>query len=289
MEPMFNLPSAVEPDPLLGAKPDRRRLWTEDKAKLIERYLYYFVLVTHHGNYIDGFAGPHDPEKPQSWASNLVLQTEPRWLRRFIFCDIDPGQVERLQRLRKRHPERDIRVLDGDFNELVDDILRPSVLRRTQAAFCLLDQRTFECRWDTVAKLAAYKAEGRKIELFYFFANFWLGRAFAGSREAGIERIRDWWGGDDWDGLRSLPGLERARLFASRLRKELDYWHAHPWAIYDRDHPHRVMYYMIHATDHPAAPLLMHRAYRKAGLKPKEPVQQLALELGLEPPEVPAP
>ena len=32
-----------------------RPLWTKNKAKLIERYLYYFVLVTKHGTYIDGF------------------------------------------------------------------------------------------------------------------------------------------------------------------------------------------------------------------------------------------
>ena len=37
------------------------------------------------------------------------------------------------------------------------------------------------------------------------------------------------------------------------------------------------MYYMIHATDHPAAPKLMSRAYEKA-VKPKEPYKQLILE-----------
>ena len=40
------------------------------------------------------------------------------------------------------------------------------------------------------------------------------------------------------------------------------------------------MYYMIHATDHPDAPGLMDRAYRNAVL-PKEPYEQLSLELGL--------
>ena len=41
------------------------------------------------------------------------------------------------------------------------------------------------------------------------------------------------------------------------------------------------MYYMIHATDHPLAPGLMARAYKKA-VFPKEPIEQLRLELGLE-------
>ncbi len=51
------------------------RFWTENKAKLIERYLFYFVLVTKHGTYIDGFAGPQGV--PQNWAAQLVLETEP--------------------------------------------------------------------------------------------------------------------------------------------------------------------------------------------------------------------
>lgn len=37
-------------------------LWTKNKARLIERYLYYFVLITKHGAYIDGFAGPQQPD-----------------------------------------------------------------------------------------------------------------------------------------------------------------------------------------------------------------------------------
>ena len=66
----------------------RRPIWTEHKAKLIERYLYFFVLVTRHGNYIDGFAGPQEPEKPDMWAAKLVLESEPRWLKRFFLFDL---------------------------------------------------------------------------------------------------------------------------------------------------------------------------------------------------------
>ena len=54
-----------------------------------------------------------------------------------------------------------------------------------------------------------------------------------------------------------------------------------PEAIYQREDGGNVMYYMIHATDHPAAPGLMYRAYHKA-VSPREPEEQLALEFGLE-------
>ncbi len=39
-----------------------------------------------------------------------------------------------------------------------------------------------------------------------------------------------------------------------------------------------VMYYMIHATDHPVAPHLMQRAYRKS-IGPRESASELQLEI----------
>lgn len=62
-------------------------IWTENKAKLIERYLYYFVLVTKHGTYIDGFAGPQEPDKPEMWAAKLVMESRPRWFHNFYLFD----------------------------------------------------------------------------------------------------------------------------------------------------------------------------------------------------------
>lgn len=43
---------------------ERNPIWTGCKAKLIERYLFYFVQITFHGTYIDAFAGPQEPDKP---------------------------------------------------------------------------------------------------------------------------------------------------------------------------------------------------------------------------------
>ena len=40
------------------------------------------------------------------------------------------------------------------------------------------------------------------------------------------------------------------------------------------------MYYMIHASDHPEAPILMSRAYNNA-VAPKEPQEQLELEFNV--------
>jgi three-Cys-motif partner protein len=106
----------------LKFKPARHPVWTENKAKLIERYLYYFVLITKHGAYIDGFAAPQANDKPESWAAKLVLESKPAFLRDFWLCDIDAFGVRRLEDLVASQPKirnRKIEIVPGDFNKNV--------------------------------------------------------------------------------------------------------------------------------------------------------------------------
>ena len=278
---LFEIPEA----PPVGMPLRRLKypVWTENKAKLIERYLYYFVLVTKHGTYIDGFAGPQEQDRPDMWSAKLVLESEPRWLKHFFFFDKDPAQIAWLRDLidsqpprKPKEPRRDVKLMPGDFNVNVRKFLRQGQFNKKEAAFCLLDQRTFQCRWDTVEALARYKTDRYKIELFYFLSNGWLDRALAAQKETGV--LEAWWGSKDWWQLRGMHHLERAKLFADRLHKELEYNFVSPWPIYERKGGGRVMYYMIHATDHPEAPKLMNRAYYKA-VEPKEPAEQFLLDL----------
>jgi three-Cys-motif partner protein len=264
-------------------KPLTSPIWTENKARLIERYLYYFVLVTKHGTYIDGFAGPQEPDKPDMWAAKLVLETEPRWLRNFYLFDQDASQYQRLLALKKaqppprpRTPRRKVEVRQGDFNQCLGELLASGAIRDKEATFCLLDQRTFECCWSTVEALARHKNTDHKIELFYFLPIGWLGRALAAQKDTSV--LAAWWGRDDWAILRRpMDPFLRATAFAQRFKDDLGYGSVKPWPIYDRQGSARIMYFMIHATDHPAAPGLMRRAYEKA-VSPKEPLEQLRLE-----------
>lgn len=247
----------------------------DNKAKLIERYLHYFVLVTKHGTYIDGFAGPQDCA--DNWAARLVLRNEPHWLRHFHLCEVEGPKVERLRELQRQHPNRGVEVYDGDFNLKVAQILRPEVIGQKEAVFCLLDQRTFECDWATVERIARYKTSGYKIEIFYFLANHWFHRALAATTKG--DQPTRWWGRDDLDHFAAFSGIDRAQMVCRRFREEFGYVSARPWAIYDRERGRRVMYYMIHATDHPNAPYLMSRAYEGA-VMPREQLDQVQLALG---------
>ena len=213
VEQQESLPFEIPESPLAEppVSPIRERIWTENKAKLIERYLYYFVLITKHGTYIDGFAGPQYKDKVNSWAAKLVLESEPRRLRHFHLYDTKKNQFRQLETLRdsqpppnkeRKEPKRTIDVTRGDFNILVADLLESASIRQKEATFCLLDQRTFECHWSTVRALAEYKTSGHKIELFYFLPNSWLDRSLAALRNTST--LKNWWGREDWQELRQM-------------------------------------------------------------------------------------
>lgn len=279
---LFDLGEGVTPEPAL--KRPRYPVWTENKAKLIQTYLRLFVMITKHGVYIDAFAGPQEPDKHEMWAAKLVLETYPRWFRKFYLFELDEKKVALLEKLREQQPpkqkgeaKRVIKVFSGDVNKRIQEVLNTTDVKLNDATFCLLDQRTFECDWETVRKIALYKAAGNKIELFYFLPMAWLDRALNGLK--GETKKLSWWGNADWEQLRLAKGRARASLFEERFRSELGYKSAKAWPIYGRPGGRgRIMYYMIHATDHPEAPMLMSRAYGKA-VNTEQEFEQLALEL----------
>ncbi|MGE0388450.1 MAG: three-Cys-motif partner protein TcmP [Gammaproteobacteria bacterium] len=259
----------------------RGMVWTENKAQLIQRYLKLFVYITKHGTYIDGFAGPQRPGHPDSWAAALVLENRPAWMRNFFLCERNHDKIPALIALQQTQPKlkskRRIEVLEGDFNERLPYILNTGVIDEKQATFCLLDQHTFECKWASVELLARHK-KSRKIELFYFLGTSWLGRALRADKD--VERVRAWWGRDDWQQLKGKSGQSVAELLAERFQKDLHYQTALAWPIYESATGKRVMFHMIHASDHPEAHKLMYRAYNFAvGIRSSiAAMKQLAFE-----------
>lgn len=269
--PEGELPKSPAGLPVKNFKSLRYPLWTQNKARLIQAYLQLFEYITHHGTYIDGFAAPQEYDHPEMWAAKLVLEMKPKWFRDFWLCDLDPGGVEALKSLQSEHASarRRVNVLEGDFNEKVYDILNSGQITERKATFALLDQRTFECEWRTVTALSRHKSTGNKIELFYFFATGWVDRSLAAVSRAETKRKIDrWWGCADWHKLLGMEGNARAKMVARRFEQELGYSKAVVYPIHSQRRGGRVMYHMIHATDHPEAFPLMVRAYRKVSGRP---------------------
>jgi three-Cys-motif partner protein len=281
MKGQLNLFSELPPpaEKPLKFAPAHRPIWTENKAKLIERYLFYFVLITKHGAYIDGFAAPQDPTNPDAWSAKLVLESKPALLRQFWLCELDPERVNRLNELKAEQPvnkRRTIEVVPGDFNANIAGLLKESKIDEAIATFCLLDQRTFECEWQTLVTLSRHK-KTHKIELFYFLGTGWLDRSIKAS-STNEDKVQRWWGREDFRDLQGMNSHLRALLFCKRMKEELGYKHANPWPIYSKETGGRVMYHMIHATDHDEAPKIMNRAYRNA-LNDRESLRRLQKDL----------
>lgn len=240
-------------------------LWTENKALLIREYIKLFTYVTKHGAYIDGFAAPQRRNHLTKCSAKLVLENQPERIRDLWLCDIDKAGIALLEEIKAQHlsKRRRIEVVPGDFNTTVDEVIGSGRIKEKTATFALLDQRTFECEWSTVQKLASHK-KTVKIELFYFFPTGWIDRSIAAIKTDSKQHIAErWWGRSDWRDLKAMNGVERANMLAARFRDELGYKWAHPYAIHDARYRGRTMYHMVHATDHDEAPTLMLRAYRK--------------------------
>ncbi len=257
-------------------------IWTENKARFIQQYLRYFVQITKHGAYIDGFAGPQSFDHLDAWSAALVLSSEPKWLRHFFLCDLSRRGIDALERLVKLQPEaRDkkgrklpskIEIFAGDFNVRVNEILNPVNITQKEATFCLLDQRTFECHWATLRKLANYKEPpNNKIELLYFLGVGWLHRAMSGIRNS--DKATKWWGQPNWRDLTKMSSLSIVEIVRERFQKDFGYKSVAAYPIFDRNAGNKVMYYMIHASDHEEAPALMVRAHRQA-VRETPPVQE---------------
>ena len=280
---LFDLSSYPIEEKALKLKGLDAPVWTENKAALIQRYLRYFVFITKHGTYLDAFAGPQEPDHPESWAANLVLGSEPKWMRNFVLFELNKQSVRHLEKLVASQgeikPKRSIQLISGDMNANLPKFLSENPIKASEATFCLLDQRTFECDWSTVETLARHKADGNKIELFYFLAQGWLDRAVAALGDRDKQMLK-WWGNSDWSQFMKVHASERGIALAERFRKEFRYRFAFSYPIYERDGKGgKIMFWMIHASDHPEAPKLMVRAYNNA-VAPLEPMEQLMLELG---------
>jgi three-Cys-motif partner protein len=184
----------------------RHPVWTEQKAQLIREYIRLFTYVTKHGAYIDGFAAPQRRHLSEICSARLVLENVPKRVRDFWLCDIDPIGVRLLEdiALEHRSAKRRVNVIRGDFNQTVAEVLASGRIKSKTATFALLDQRTFECTWETVVRLASFKpsldATATKIEIFYFLASGWLDRSIAAVRlPTTAAKLDRWWGRNDWE------------------------------------------------------------------------------------------
>lgn len=270
--------------------------WTAHKLDILTLYLKKYRQVAGGGTYIDAFAGTgeisvEDEPRPGSVAvasdseafATMHLYELPanaRKLRRWI----ESNPLHKRVKVHSIHP--------GDSNVALPEDLDASLIPRSKPCFALLDPNATELAWSTVVRLANYKLPASppvqcRIELWILFnTHHALMRMLPTKpgREPSFTTLDRWFGDRDawWDlYLADEPAAMYAQRYAERLQG-LGYGAAVPRLISDPK-TNRAQYYMIHASDHPAAHDFMTWASRRAG---DDGVEVLSLP-GIDAPLVP--
>lgn len=248
--------------------------WTLEKLKVLELYLKQYRRVAGNGTYIDGFAGQGSVAvtgRITDAKGSVRIALEAGAFKELWLFEIQPALMADLKtNLNYHYPPkklRRVRLFEGDFNARIADLLDREVIPRAKPCFAFLDPNSTQLDWATVERLARFKEPASppktcKIELWVLFNSHQaFGRlvdrkgrpGYAASPEAAtLDRVMGsrevWW-----------PLFERgahinayARRYAERLREDLGYGFAVPQLIKDPA-TGRPQYFMIHASDHPAA------------------------------------
>ncbi|MRX37150.1 three-Cys-motif partner protein TcmP [Aminobacter sp. MDW-2] len=159
---------------------------TEIKLELVGKYLqaYMSALRGKFDNlwYIDAFAGTgsrtvrveasdgdlFDAPTPAAVESRrgsarIALDIKPAF-DRLVFMDADPAHCAALEALKEANPHREISILNGDANRLIQGEIKWNGWKRTRAVM-FLDPYGMEVEWETLRAIAATRA----IDVWYLF------------------------------------------------------------------------------------------------------------------------
>jgi len=181
--------------------------WAERKYRLIVYYAEMFATSMKDKwdsrVYIDLFAGAgrgrvKDSSRTITTSTLLALGVRDPF-DRYVFCDIEPECITALRkRVRVSYPDRDVRYLTGDANELIDDVLRELPPRRPGTSFlsfCVLDPfKLGNLEFTTIERLSTILVDFLVLIPSYMDANR-NERAYAA---LGNSTVADFLGNPDW-------------------------------------------------------------------------------------------
>jgi len=110
--------------------------------------------------------------------------------------------VQRLRELQTEFPRRDIRICEGDCNQLITTEITPRIrYERFNRGLIFLDPFGMDIEWSTVEQIAGTRA----LEIFVNFPAMALNRTVLPNdpfalTEAQIERMNRFWGSTEWRG-----------------------------------------------------------------------------------------
>jgi three-Cys-motif partner protein len=164
--------------------------WTEIKLDAVECYLQCYTRalkrVGFDLTYIDAFAGTGfrnvkrevggifegEPiatvEEVLAGSAQRALAVEPPF-DHFRFIEKEPERCKALDRLKERHPSKDVRVLRGEANQILRDLVRqePWIKKdaTTSRGVVFLDPYALHVDWKTLQALASTQV----LDVWYLF------------------------------------------------------------------------------------------------------------------------
>lgn len=259
--------------------------WTEQKLDILSDYLAAFTKASKRAGttvYLDLFAGqPENVSRERSshvirGSARRALDTVPPFtVLRFFELSSNAAALDRT--LRAEYPNRNFRVIPGNCNDTIDQVLHELKPLNWAPTFAFLDQQSTEVRWTTLERLASHKRAGKpKVELWLLCASGLLPRGLklrqAAVDDKVVERMNLMFGSTEWhDALRAtrdgyLSGAqfcdELTNLMRWRLERTLGYKSTRVFKI--RNTAGREIFDMIFATDHAVGDKIMKAVYSKA-------------------------
>ena len=217
--------SQLDPGPVDPIGP-----WSAQKHQLLHDYLSSYTTVMKGQrwcrdgyHYIDAFAGSGRPvlrdahEQRYIDGSPRIALGIPNPFTTYTFIEMEPWRVARLRELKDEFPDRTIRVVPGDCNEVIVEKITPRIRHeRFNRGFIFLDPFGINLAWETIEAVA----ETGALEIFLNFPTMGLNRAalhneldgLTAERASQMNRV---WGSEGWRDLiyERRQGLWEAREF----------------------------------------------------------------------------
>lgn len=210
-------------------KVDEIGKWSEDKLKLLEKYLNAYTKIMkgqmwcRNGyHYIDAFAGTGMPkakdEERYIDGSPLVALKLKYPFKSYIFIEKEDWRIAKLEKLKKEFPKTDILIKQGDCNKIIIEEIVPLIrYENFNRGIIFLDPFGMDIEWSTIESTAKTRA----LEIFLNFPVMAINRSVLKNNpykltEVQIKRMNDLWGSIEW---RTNIYKEVPNLFGIHIEK----------------------------------------------------------------------
>ncbi len=275
-------------------EPQQWGFWTRAKLDVLRDYLAAFLTAssgTPGAVYLDAFAGEGSgrdrlTSREFDGSARIAADATANGTSDFRFTHLRFFEQHETKAaavqadLRARAPGRDIRVIPGDCNVTLPQVLRemPASMRRAPT-FAFLDPFGTELSWQTIRAIAEHKAGLKyKVEFWMLFSSPGMMRVAGNSADkaaVGSEQLlTGLFGNTAWrdivdqrrSGHISPAGAREAFVNLMRWQLEEDLGYAYTHALEIKNETGSPVYHMIFATDVSAGDRIIRDLYRKAAV-----------------------